>query len=126
MTSAVTAQHNGFDYQARLFWLKAVVLLDTNKGVARVSFELGPKGFDDISVEYLSAKARTDQHGARILREHRQCKWHTTDGTFGYEDLSKPEFINAKAVSFLQRALQAQRDHAHCHSLSARTAMVST
>ena len=62
------------------------------------------KGFPD--------KAPVSHEGMPICIEHVQCKYHTTAGTFGYRDLIDPAFINAARHSLLQRAHQAQLDHA--------------
>lgn len=45
-------RRDGDNFQARIFWRKAVCLLDPNSPVIRVGFESGPKGFDDVWVEY--------------------------------------------------------------------------
>lgn len=112
MTRANVARRHGDDFQARWFWLKAASLLDPKCHVVKVSYETGPKSFDDIYIEYDPRHAPGDQRGDRILRRHWQCKWHTTAGTFGYEDLADPAFINAKSRSFLERANAAQQAHA--------------
>lgn len=112
MTQALTAILDGTAYQARLFWEKAARLLDPNSPVRKVGFEQGPKGFDDIWVEYDPAKAPRDGVGGPLLREHLQCKWHASPGSFGYADLIDPEFINAASHSLLERAHLAQVAHA--------------
>ncbi len=112
MTQAVATVRDGHAYQARQFWLKALRLLDPAGSIVKVGFECGPKGFDDVWVEYAPGKGRNDHHGVPLLREHMQCKWHVASGDFGYEDLTSPDFINASSVSLLQRALDAQRTHA--------------
>jgi hypothetical protein len=112
MTQAVATVRDGHAYQARQFWLKALRLLDPAGSIVKVGFESGPKGFDDVWVEYAPGKGRNDHHGVPLLREHMQCKWHVASGDFGYEDLTSPDFINASSVSLLQRALDAQRTHA--------------
>lgn len=43
MTDANVARHQGDDFQARLFWLKATALLDPKSNVVRVSYELDQK-----------------------------------------------------------------------------------
>ena len=111
MTKANVARRQGDDFQARLFWLHAASLLDPASPVARVAYERGPKAFDDILIEYNSAQAPLDHEGRPIRIEHIQCKWHKTAGTFGYQDLIEPTFINASRFSLLQRAHQAQLDH---------------
>ncbi|MBY0305370.1 MAG: SAVED domain-containing protein [Sphingomonas sp.] len=107
MTQAVTIRRDGDIFQARMFWLRAARLLLPDTDIQRVGFEIGPKSFDDIWVDFQPGRARRDQYGAPLLREHAQCKWHSTPGTFGYADLIDPEFINANAKSLLQRAHDA-------------------
>ena len=75
-------------------------------------FECGPKGFDDIWVEYGPGHEPNAQDGTPLQREHLQCKWHVAPGTYGHADLIDPEFINANARSLLQRAHSAQRTYA--------------
>lgn len=112
MTQAVAIIRDGHAYQARQFWQKALRLLDPASGIVKVGFEGGPKGFDDVWVEYEPGKGRNDHYGEPLRREHLQCKWHVASGDFGYEDLIDPDFINASSVSLLKRALEAQRLHA--------------
>jgi hypothetical protein len=108
MAKANNARRHGDDFQARLFWLKASLLLDDKSFVARVSYETGPKSFDDITVEYELNGAPPDHEGNPIRRRHIQSKWHATAGVFGYQDLIDPAFINAERYSLLQRAKFAQ------------------
>ena len=108
MTKAAVARRDGDAFQGRLFWLKAARLLDDESSVSRVGFETGPKGFDDIWVEYESSRAPVDQEGEPLLREHLQCKWHVTPSNYGWVDLTDPDFINASSTSLLQRAHAAQ------------------
>lgn len=112
MTEAVSVRRDGDTFQARLFWRYAARLLDSVSPVARVGFESGPKSFDDIWVEYDPGKGPQDQYGEPLRRVHVQCKWHVSPDTYGHLHLVDPEFINANARSFLQRALDAQRTHA--------------
>jgi hypothetical protein len=49
MTRANVSRHQGDDFQARLFWLKATALLDPKTNIVKVSYETGPKSFDDIN-----------------------------------------------------------------------------
>lgn len=91
-----------------MFWGKALRLLDPESPIIRVGFESGPKGFDDIWVEYDPDRGPIDQDGQPIFREHIQCKWHVTPGSYGHADLIDPDFINANARSLLQRARSAQ------------------
>ena len=108
MTQAVIARRDGDTFQARLFWEYAARLLDEHGSIVKVGFESGPKSFDDIWVEYSEESAPFDQYGARLRRVHMQCKWHSMPNTYGYVELTDPIFINANAVSFLQRARRAQ------------------
>ena len=112
MVLAIAARRDGDAFQARLFWRKAASMLDPESHIVRVGFEIGPSGFDDIWVEYDPARARKDQHGLPLIRDHIQSKWHVTPGGYGHADLTNPEFINANKRSLLERALAAQRSHA--------------
>lgn len=112
MAKSNVARRQGDDFQARLFWLKAASLLDPHSPIISVSYETGPKGFDDIRIEFDPRKAPCDHEGRPISREHIQCKWHTTAGSFGYADLIDPSFINADRFSLLQRAHHAQTQYA--------------
>ena len=110
MTQAVTARRDGDTFQARLFWNYAARLLDENGSIVKVGFEMGPKSFDDIWVEYDENKGPSDHDGVPIHRIYLQCKWHSTPGSFGYLQLIEPEFINANMYSFLERARKAQSE----------------
>ena len=112
MARSIAARRHGDDFQARLFWLRAALLLDPHSNVIKVAYETGPKSFDDILVEYDPKAAPQDHEGRPILRRHSQCKWHTTAGVFGHADLIDPAFINAERYSLLQRAHLAQAHHA--------------
>src|SRR5262249_27271489 len=105
-------RRDGDTFQARLFWLKAAHLLDPESPIVRVGFESGPKGYDDIWAEYDQRRGLNDQEGRPLYREHIQCKWHVSPGSYGHADLIDPQFINANARSLLERALAAQRSHA--------------
>jgi hypothetical protein len=112
VTQAVSVRRDGDNFQARLFWLRAARLLDPESPIVRVGFEVGPKAFDDIWVEYDPRRSPLDQNGEPLLREHIQCKWHVAPDTYGHAHLTDPEFINANARSLLQRARSAQLTHA--------------
>lgn len=107
MAQAIHARQDGDIFQARIFWLNAACLLDPESDIVKVSFEVGPKSFDDVAVEYNQEKSRHDQYGNNLLKEHIQCKWHTSNGSYGYADLAESDFINANTYSLLQRAKQA-------------------
>ncbi|MBG6118167.1 MULTISPECIES: hypothetical protein [unclassified Sphingobium] len=108
MTEAVTVRRDGDTFQARMFWLRAGRLLIPESAITRVAFETGPKSYDDIWVDYIPGRGQLDQDGMALVREHIQCKWHVSPGTYGYTHLIDPEFVNANARSLLQRALAAQ------------------
>jgi len=112
MTQAIAIRRDGDRFQARLFWKKAARMLIVNSNIARVGFEVGPKSFDDLWIDYLGYGGPKDYEGLPIARDHYQCKWHVTLGHYGYRDLILPEFINAETHSLLQRARQAQLLHA--------------
>lgn len=109
MTLAIAALRDGHAFQARMFWQRAAHLLDPSSPVVRVAFEKGPKGFDDIWVDYAPGRGPLGADGNLIDREHIQCKWHVATGSYGYADLVDPDFVNASAKSFLERALEAHR-----------------
>jgi hypothetical protein len=113
MTQAVNARRDGDTFQARVFWLKAAALLDDQGSVIRVGFESGPRGFDDVWVQYDRARPPLDHRGNPLDIERLQCKWHTGLGTYSHVDLTLPSFINASTTSLLQRAHAAfQADRA--------------
>jgi hypothetical protein len=107
MTQAVNARRDGDAFQARIFWLKAAKLLDEQGNIVRVGFESGPRGFDDVWVEYDPRKAPLDQYGQPLAVERLQCKWHAGLGAYTHIDLTRPEYINATSTSLLQRAYGA-------------------
>ena len=109
MTQAVNARRDGDTFQARMFWLKAVHLLDPAGCIVRVGFESGPGGYDDIWVEY--DPPILDQHGNPLRREHIQCKWHVTPDSYGHTHLIDPEFINANRRTLLERARTAREGY---------------
>lgn len=109
MTQAITSRRDGDAFQARLFWIKAARLLDVDSNVVRVGFEHGPKGFDDLWIEFDSQHRPKNPFGVPLRKEYFQCKWHVTSGQYSHSDLVLPEFINATSVSLLQRAQGALR-----------------
>jgi hypothetical protein len=111
MTQANTARREGDDFQARQFWLRAGRLLDRESPIVRVGFESGPRSYDDIWVEYERGRGPRTLNGSTLLREHIQCKWHLTPGSYGYRQLIDPNFINAEKRSLLQRAHGAHLTH---------------
>lgn len=111
MTQANTARREGDDFQARQFWLRAGRLLDSESPILRVGFESGPRSYDDIWVEYERGRGPRTLNGRTLLREHVQCKWHVSPGSYGYQQLIDPDFINAEKRSLLQRAHGALLTH---------------
>lgn len=124
MTQAVVTRRDGDTFQARVFWLHAAHLLDPDGNVTRVGFEAGPRGFDDIWVEYDRTRAPKNQFGDAILVERMQCKWHATGGYYTYEDLTLPAFINAQTTSMLQRAYGALQ-HDRAEGLTSKLSLVT-
>lgn len=112
MTQANTARREGDDFQARQFWLRAARLLDVESPLLRVGFESGPRSYDDIWVEYEPGRGPRTLDGRTLCREHLQCKWHVSPGSYGYRELTDPDFINANKQSLLQRAHSAHLTHA--------------
>lgn len=112
MAGSNIARQHGDCFQGRIFWLHAALLLDPDSPVERVLFEVGPRGFDDLVVEYDPQRAPLDHEGQPLHREHIQCKWHASPGSFGFADFVEPAFINATTYSLLQNARRAQLDHA--------------
>lgn len=110
MTTALAAVTDGMSFQARLFWKKAVYLFEDDPAIVKVAFEKGPQSFDDIWVEYAPGRGPNDSSHRPVLREHIQCKWHVNFGDFGYQDLTDPDFINAKTKSHLQKAWAAYQN----------------
>ncbi|WP_429597241.1 SAVED domain-containing protein [Variovorax sp. PvP013] len=77
---------------------------DEQSHVVEVTFEAKePKGFDDVVVRYRAPGRPISSQLGRIAVDFHQVKFHAVQGgRFGYEDLVKPEFINAKVRSLLQ------------------------
>lgn len=109
MTQAVNSTRRGNAFQARIFWCYAAKLLDATTAVQRVGFESGPRGFDDVWVEYADGKGPSDQFGNRLRVERFQCKWHAANGSFTHVDLTDPQYTGAPTFSLLERARDAYR-----------------
>lgn len=107
MTQAVNTPRYGNAFQARIFWTNAAKLLSSTTAVRRVGFESGPRGFDDVWVEYDPSRGPLDQLGRRLQVERFQCKWHVGNGTFTHMDLTDPKYSGATTTSLLQRARDA-------------------
>ena len=95
-----------------MFWLHAALLLDPKGAIEKVSFERGPRGFDDVTVDYVAGLGPQDHYGDKLLHDFLQCKWHVRPGEFGHLELIDPAFSNAQTVSLLRRARDAQLAHA--------------
>lgn len=109
MTQAVNSTRRGNAFQARIFWCYAAKLLDATTAVQRVGFESGPRGFDDVWVEYADGKGPCDQFGNRLRVERFQCKWHAANGSYTHVDLTDPQYTGAPTFSLLERARDAYR-----------------
>lgn len=110
MSKAVAPRWHGDNYQSRFFWIHAASLLDPDKPeVVEVTFEAdGPKAFDDVVVRYDPGRPSASGSG-RVTVDYHQIKWHVDrGGRFGFEDLTKPAFINAKTTSILERLKEAK------------------
>jgi len=83
-THSVNVRRDGDAFQARIFWLKAAKLLDDQGNIVRVGFESGPRGFDDVWIEYDPRKAPLDQYGQPLAVERLQCKWHAGLGAYTF------------------------------------------
>jgi hypothetical protein len=113
LADAVVASWSGHDYQARLFWIKASALRNPAQHyVIEVAYEAnGPKSFDDVVVRY--DPPRQSATGYPVAADYHQVKFHMNiAGRFGFEDLVKPEFLNAKTISLLQRLQDAKKSAA--------------
>jgi hypothetical protein len=118
MTLAVNTTRHGNAFQARIFWTYAARLLDPSSHVQRVGFEGGPRGFDDVWVEYARNKGPQNQFGRRLHVERYQCKWHASNGTYTHVDLTEPAYSGAEKVSLLQRARDAYRSDVSAGQIS--------
>lgn len=104
---AIIARIQGDDYQARWFWLRACDLLEEHTDVEKVVYEENNvKSLDDVVVYYRGGTRDPLGHPRRA--DFYQVKFHVTQaGALTAEALTKPEFINAKSVSLLQRMFNA-------------------
>ena len=109
MPNPIAPRLNGDDYQARHFWHHALDLLDSNSGVETVAYEWKEaKSFDDVAIVY--DPPRGQSHKRPLSRHFKQVKWQAIRSKrFGYADLVDPAFINASAVSLLQRLQEAKQ-----------------
>lgn len=98
----------GIDYQERFFWYQSARLLHQNSHVARVRFEMGLNGFDDLQVFY---KPPISKSGRSIVAQYYQFKWHQrTNGGIGYCDLASTKFIGTKTTTILRNILRYYKE----------------
>lgn len=112
MADAVVARDQGGDYQARFFWLQACRLFQPHTKVARVAYELSRiKSFDDVVVTYKEPLRL--ERGDVVETDYFQVKFHVSQaGSFTYQSLVDPKFINATRFSLLQKLHNAQKSSA--------------
>jgi hypothetical protein len=98
----------GDDYQALFFWLQACRLLQEHTKVEKVAYELNNiKSLDDVAVFYSEPIA--DEIGNFVRADYYQVKFHVSQsGSFTWNAIMEPAFINATSVSILQRLQAAQ------------------
>lgn len=99
----------GFDYQARLFWLKICDLFLPNTKTKSVGYEFDEmKSFDDVVVTYTEPIYTTN--GLKITKDFYQSKFHAYEtNPIYYMSLTDPAFIGAKTNSFLQKLNNAYK-----------------
>lgn len=107
MGNSVIALYQGFDYQARWFWIEGLRLLRSKPVLERVAIEAAaPPGFDDV-VSYPVIPRDTDAWGHLVGIDGFQAKFHTDQSkAIRATDLSDPAFIRTK-TSVLERLRQA-------------------
>ena len=107
MAKSIIPQRKGYDYQARVFWLK-LLELRTNDYVKSVTLESDRVSFvDDIVVSYHEPIKDRVTGKREIVHEFLQCKYHMTQhGAFTLKSLINPSFINCKD-SMLKRLYDA-------------------
>lgn len=112
LSKAVSARIKGDDYQACFFWIKACGLFQEHSNIDIIEYESSQiKSLDDIVIHY--KKPCIDCYGESIYSDYFQVKFHVAQsGTFTWQDLLDPTFINATSVSFLQRLYDAQKKFA--------------
>lgn len=112
MSNAPAALQQGFDYQARWFWIQACRLFEAETKVGKVVYEAEePRAFDDVVVCF--TQPVQDERGNGVTREFYQLKFHVDfTGEVTAEALTSPDFIGAKSKSLLQRLHAAQKQFA--------------
>lgn len=105
-TKAEAARLKGDDYHAHFFFYKATEMLSKESAVVKIGLTCGEaKALDDVVVYYRDGYSLGSNP---LAADHYQVKFHVRGGSFGYEDLVNPKFINASSVSLLQRVRDAQ------------------
>ena len=107
MANATVALQNGFNYQARVFWLNAFDLLIPERRVREVCFEADqPRAFDDVVVHYETAVPRggSERIAMSVIRSSGML---AAGGRFGFADMADPAFIGAARYSLLERLRDA-------------------
>ena len=109
MANAVVPRLQGDDYQACFFWLRACQLFQDYNKVTKVAYEDDEiKSFDDV-VSFYEPSIR-DNNGELVDADYYQIKFHATqNGSFTWEKLMDPAFINATSHSFLKKLYNAQQ-----------------
>lgn len=109
LSKAVASRIKGDDYQACVFWNVACGLFHEHSKIEKVVYECEEvKSLDDVVVFYKTPIL--DERGDYVTADYHQIKYHVTQGgSFRWQDLIDPSFINAKAVSFLKRVHDAQK-----------------
>lgn len=107
MANAVVPRLQGDNFQTRWFWYRAAGMY-LNENIHAVGYEVEDvRSFDDVVVYF----AEPNSEGS--LQDFYQIKFRVTAGApFTHMSLAEPGFINATAVSILQRLRDAQRIHA--------------
>ncbi|WP_166688748.1 SAVED domain-containing protein [Bacillus albus] len=109
MSKAVGARIKGDDYQACIFWTLACRLFYGHSKIERIGYEYNQaKSLDDVVIFYETPIL--GEYNDHVNADYYQIKYHVTQGgSFSWQDLIDPSFINATSVSFLQRVHDAQK-----------------
>src|SRR5688572_4771482 len=107
MANSVAASLLGHEYQGRVFLAYAAQLRVPGSNIAMVGYEHDVvRGFDDVVVYY--ERPVIDERYAEVKVDFFQVKYQVRQAEeYTWEALMDPAFINATAVSFLQRLKEA-------------------
>lgn len=107
MSNAVAAGLLGHDYQGRIFLKYAAQLRTHESNIAKVGYEHNAvRAFDDVIVYY--HRPLIDERYNEVHVDFFQVKYQVRQGEeITWEQLMEPPFINATAISFLQRLKDA-------------------